>query len=276
MALPSTAASDLHRSSLFRHQMSEMSTAEDRSQALAHFSIRYTGKLNGREFLWISGTALDATVYWKLKWPKIVHRTQPAGKLNSSFLLLVTAVGVQRNLEKHQEERNQRRKITGKCGKRTANSSWRQQERHSTDQGGSEVPELCFHCWPQEGGSAQGLQCGWARSAEQLGPLEASACLIEALSSAATTWDSLDAHEGAIQQEVCEGQCLRLTRQDIMHHYVCRLLDAYADLTDGRCCHNLPSPCWPKTNSSLSPFLPQPPSALLARVFEAKLGEGDN
>lgn len=106
--------------------------------------------------------------------------------------------------------------------------------------------------------------------------LEASACLIEALSSAATTWDRLDAHEGAIQQEVCEGQCLRLTRRDIMHHYVCGQSDAHADLTDGRCCQNLPSPCWPKTNSSLSPFLPQPPSALLARVFEAKSGEGDN
>lgn len=115
----------LHHSSLFRHRMSEMSTAEDSSQALAHFSIWYTGKLNGREFLWISGTALGAIVYWKLKWPKIVHRTQPVGKLNSSFLLLVTAMGFQRNLEKHQEERNQRRKITGKCGKRTANSSWR-------------------------------------------------------------------------------------------------------------------------------------------------------
>lgn len=32
---------------------------------------------------------------------KTVHRTQPAGKINSSFLLLKTALGFQRNLEKH-------------------------------------------------------------------------------------------------------------------------------------------------------------------------------
>lgn len=40
MALPSTAASDVHSSACFHPCMSEMSAVEGRSQALAHFSIQ--------------------------------------------------------------------------------------------------------------------------------------------------------------------------------------------------------------------------------------------
>ena len=129
--------------------------------------------------------------------------------------------------------------------------------------------------------------CGQASSEEQLGPGGLSLSCQKLLSlqtpgwgwvsrspqpPPGTAWVPWWLHSAGSLQ----GLCLPLARQDIRRSYIRGLSDAHAHPSGRRHCLNSASSCWPGTNSPLSTSLPQPPSALLAGVSEAKSGEGEN
>ena len=93
--------------------------------------------------------------------------------------------------------------------------------------------------------------------------------------TAATAWDGLGAVMAPFSRKSAR-PCLPLARQDIGRSYTRGLSEAHPHPSVRRRCPNSASSCWSGTNSLLSTSLPQPPSALLAGVSEAKSGEGEN